>query len=713
MAKSARKHTYNNYFYLIAAILIVLSGYVYIGLFTHYTLENYVTDAQSIIQLNYILAGFLVFILVTSVYRMFFRSDYRFGDKITRKLFLVIFFLILIVSAINIRVANYFIDNSVGRLLRPQIEKLFDNSISLVHKSVEFVVADLSLRTDVAIDYIDKNDNDQGNVPSKDTFQKLIELLKLDEILVYSTNGSLLSYQRSPLDALLPDYLLPSDVIVNVTNTGSYSKVLKVKNGYEFVFYKTYGGNKILVLVENSPDFVDIDSEKVLKDHELYRWIASHQKEIQKIYTGIFIVSLLLSLTVAVLLSLFIAQLILQRIEYLIEGINSINKGQYELGDKADASGDEISQLLYAFNEMGHKLHDVREIEHQQQQEIRHSRDYLEQIINSLSVGVVVLDYAGKVRNSNRLIARMLGVTFKDIHEAFLNDVLESYPDLKEFVDLINYDLAQPANIFEHNLTFKTNRSRHVSVKLVKFKHLNENLFMLLVNDVTNLIQAKQNETWAEIAKRLAHEIKNPLTPIVLSAERLDMKLSAKLASEEQVFLHRMTSQIITQVDELKNMVNKFRDFANINKPNLQRFDFINFFREFAMLYESEDYIHLEFNLKPYSNFISGDIGLLRQVFHNLIKNAIESVANQENKLINIKITNTYKFIQVLIADNGSGFSNQILENLFEPYRTTKIGKGSGLGLAIVKKILDEQKASIEIFNANGANIIIKLPVIK
>jgi nitrogen fixation/metabolism regulation signal transduction histidine kinase len=230
---------------------------------------------------------------------------------------------------------------------------------------------------------------------------------------------------------------------------------------------------------------------------------------------------------------------------------------------------------------------------------------------------------------------------------------------------------------------------------------------------VTNLVKAKQNQAWADIAKRLAHEIKNPLTPIVLSAERIEMKLTPKLAQEDQNFLQRLVKQIIIQVEDLKELVNKFRDFANINKPTLSKTGILQFFNQFYILYENIDYVKLEKNFDGEELFFMGDTSLLRQVFHNLIKNAIESVELVENKQVLIIISKENNSVRILIKDNGQGFDKIIIENLFEPYRTTKGVKGSGLGMAIVKKIIDEHNGKIEVFNDNGANVVVKLPLVE
>ena len=220
---------------------------------------------------------------------------------------------------------------------------------------------------------------------------------------------------------------------------------------------------------------------------------------------------------------------------------------------------------------------------------------------------------------------------------------------------------------------------------------------MTLISDVTNLIKAKQNQAWADIAKRLAHEIKNPLTPIVLSAERIEMKLVPKLSNDDQVFLQRLVKQIIIQVEDLKDLVNKFRDFANINKPNLSKIEMVHFFNQFLTLYENINYIKFEVDIPENEILIMGDSSLLRQVFHNLLKNSIESIENIENKLIKVVLNIQNEYLGITIKDNGNGFENIIMENLFEPYRTTKGVKGSGLGMAIVKKIIDEHNGKIEV----------------
>ena len=294
-----------------------------------------------------------------------------------------------------------------------------------------------------------------------------------------------------------------------------------------------------------------------------------------------------------------------------------------------------------------------------------------------------------------------------------MNEWGDKYKHLESFVEQIINGINASYTDWEENIVVRVKYSiKNLYIRTVKFINNGKIEYITLISDVTNLIKAKQNQAWADIAKRLAHEIKNPLTPIVLSAERIEMKLTPKLIDSDKEFLHRLINQIIIQVDDLKNMVNKFRDFANINKPTLLKINIVEFFNQFMSLYENMDFIKFNSQLGDNKQEINADSGLLRQVFHNLVKNAIESVDNKEGKQVTINLSRGKNSLNILVRDNGEGFAEVIMNNLFEPYGTTKGAKGSGLGMAIVKKIIDDHNGKIEVFNDSGANIVVKLPII-
>jgi len=238
-----------------------------------------------------------------------------------------------------------------------------------------------------------------------------------------------------------------------------------------------------------------------------------------------------------------------------------------------------------------------------------------------------------------------------------------------------------------------------------------DNGYVVVFDDITHLLQAQRDAAWGEVARRLAHEIKNPLTPIQLSAERLEHKLADKLNASDAEVLSRSTHTIVNQVAALKSMVDAFAEYARSPQLNLARLDLNQLVREVLTLYESSS-VHIEVVLAPDLPVVNGDAALLRQVMHNLMRNAEDALADQPQAEIRVRTERVdASSVRLSIEDNGKGFPEALMGRLFEPYVTTK-SKGTGLGLAIVKKIVDEHQGRILAQNMepHGARVCIQLP---
>lgn len=696
--------------FLIVILTLIIFSYFYVTIYSKYDVMLYLNDYKQIIQLNHIIEVLLLITISFFIYKVFFRSTYVFGSVLTKKLFLLLSSVIVIPSLINIKIANYFIDNTVNRLFNPQIEELFDNSFSIAEESIKYFSKELRKKSVISAEYlklVDKNDN-------KADLAKIRNILDVNALSIYGIKGNLILQDKKNDKKYFPN-TLQNYIITKIQNSGYYYEINKDASGnYLFYYYQFYDKDKIIALTQFAPDFIRIDNTKIIQNKDLYLGLLSNKDNLKDVYTSTLIISVLLSISIAVLLSMFFSKFLIKRISNLIENIESIKKGSYK-NNNSFQGNDELSQLITSFNEMSHNLDKVRKLEKYQKDQITAYKNYLENLIKNISLSVVVYDDKFLIKNMNTITQEILDIDIEQVFNIPINKWNKIYPHLEDFCSLIELSFNRSYTNWEENIIVRSNHNiKNLFIKNVKFETNSDMQYIILISDVTNLIKAKQNQAWADIAKRLAHEIKNPLTPIVLSTERIEMKLTPKLCAEDQVFLKRLTNQIIIQVEDLKNLVNKFRDFANINKPNLSKIEVVHFFSQFLTLYDNSnyDYLKIQVNLPKNEAFIMGDSSLLRQVFHNLIKNAIESTENIELKQVDIVINQEDEMIRILIKDNGNGFEQIIMENLFEPYRTTKGVKGSGLGMAIVKKIIDEHNGKIEVFNDNGANVVVKLPLV-
>ena len=214
-----------------------------------------------------------------------------------------------------------------------------------------------------------------------------------------------------------------------------------------------------------------------------------------------------------------------------------------------------------------------------------------------------------------------------------------------------------------------------------------------MFDEITQLIAAQRATAWAEVARRVAHEIKNPLTPIQLSAERLEAKLSPRLSPEDAQILARSTRTIVTQVAALKSMVDEFREYARLPNPKLEPVELNHLVGDVLALYEQST-TRVETRLEPGLPTVMGDRNQLRQVIHNLLQNAQDALAGSDNPNIEVSTGRSMDEAVLSISDNGTGIPEAIQKRVFEPYVTTK-AKGTGLGLAIVKKIVEEHHGRI------------------
>jgi nitrogen fixation/metabolism regulation signal transduction histidine kinase len=322
----------------------------------------------------------------------------------------------------------------------------------------------------------------------------------------------------------------------------------------------------------------------------------------------------------------------------------------------------------------------------------------------------------------NTTAANILRVNIKDWVGNTLCKVTEQYLHLRVFQDAFNLKLAQieqsHANEWQTEISIEQQNKRLLLVcrgAILPIDHQGQRGVVLVFDDVSELIQAEHDAAWGEVARRLAHEIKNPLTPIQLSAERLVRKLEKELSEDSNQFLKRMTQTIIQQVDNLKSMVNAFSDYAKTPAVNLQLADLNNLVQDTAELYKAnEKQADIQLELAPHLPKLRLDTNRMRQLLVNLIKNALEALDDTSMKgCITLKTTLYAHYVQLDIADNGPGIPTELLPRLFEPYVTSK-HKGTGLGLAIVKKIVEEHAGSISAHNnpEKGAMISIQFPLL-
>ncbi len=436
---------------------------------------------------------------------------------------------------------------------------------------------------------------------------------------------------------------------------------------------------------------------------------------LRKMFVGTLTLTLFFAVFVAITLALLLGRQLARPLLMLLKGTQAVAQGDLSPKPELD-TGDELGMLTRQFNVMTRQLADTRT-------SLQESKAFLERVLGSLTAGVCIFDKNYNVVSSNAGADRIFSQDLTQLD----GKPLSSSPALLEFEHAIKegFSTMKLAVLSEGGAEQKSTQSNapvwqkqiqlhstnefdnQLGVTLfVRGTELTSDLRMVVFDDITDVVSAQRSIAWSEVARRLAHEIKNPLTPIQLSAERLQHKLAGKLSPEQEEMINRSTETIIGQVQAMKEMVNDFRDFAKTPTPQLKSVSINTLITEILGLYEGSP---LHKQLDQHCPNIMGDPTQLRQVIHNLLQNAQDATLEgpHPNSPVEVKTElvpygehdgMTQNAVRLTISDSGTGFPAKILARAFEPYVTTK-SKGTGLGLAVVKKIIDDHAAKIEIRN--------------
>jgi nitrogen fixation/metabolism regulation signal transduction histidine kinase len=444
---------------------------------------------------------------------------------------------------------------------------------------------------------------------------------------------------------------------------------------------------------------------------------------LRKMFVGTLTLTLFFALFVAVTLALILGRQLARPLLILLQGTQAVAQG--DLSPKPELNtGDELGMLTRQFNVMTRQLADTRT-------SLQESKSFLETVLGNLTAGVCIFDKNFNIVSSNAGADRIFGQDLTQMDGRPLSDspsliefdqaIKEGFATIKLAVGIESGQMAKDKNtsapVWQKQIQLHSTNEfeNELGVTLfVRGTELTADLRMVVFDDITDVVSAQRSIAWSEVARRLAHEIKNPLTPIQLSAERLQHKLAGKLSPEQEEMMNRSTGTIIGQVQAMKQMVNDFRDFAKTPSPQLKPVSINTLTQEILGLYEGSP---IKTQLDPHSPNIMGDPTQLRQIIHNLLQNAqdatLEGAHQSEPVEVKTELVSYGELngmpqnaVRLTISDSGSGFPAKILARAFEPYVTTK-SKGTGLGLAVVKKIVDDHGAKIEIRNRMQADEVI------
>lgn len=426
---------------------------------------------------------------------------------------------------------------------------------------------------------------------------------------------------------------------------------------------------------------------------------------------------LLMSLLAAIWVAFISIRMIVAPVKELVKGTQAVASGKYDQQLPVIAQ-DDLGFLVESFNEMTQRIAKASQETRMASFEVENQRAYLETILANLTAGVMSFDANYKIRTANQAAYKIFHLSAPEFISETLLKLAQDYEGLAEPFKAIQRFLEQAEDIWQQRLVFLGSNGRQELLcrGTPLFSQDGRKVGAVVVfDDVTDLIQAQKNAAWGEVARRLAHEIKNPLTPIKLSAERLQHKLADKLETADADMLQRSTRTIIGQVEAMKEMVDDFSEYAKPSKKQAVNIDLSQLAEEVRSLYVLKSGVRFHTHYENAPLVMHGDPVSIRQVLHNLIKNALEAIDG--NGQIDLDIhrvqKNNIDFIEIALHDDGVGIKEEQLEQIFEPYVTTKV-KGTGLGLAIVKKIIEEHGGAIWVDTSRkiGAGFIIQLPAL-
>ncbi len=460
-------------------------------------------------------------------------------------------------------------------------------------------------------------------------------------------------------------------------------------------------------------------AESVDTSYLAYQRMLFLREPLKENLTLILTVVFMLSLLAAVYGAFILSRRLVAPIQDLVAGTRAVAEGDFDTR-LPTPTRDEIGFLISSFNDMTQKLAGARREASLSQALVEAERTNLEVILARLSTGVVALEKDLTIRTANQASGAILNLDLEARAGENLADVAKGSPLLEQFVDVARVHLHAGETEWREQIVLRGEVGRRVLTCACTTLPGDEDHaagFVIVFDDITALLQAQRDAAWGEVARRLAHEIKNPLTPIQLSAERLRRKYLHSMDDEEAQILDRATHTIVQQVEAMKEMVNAFSDYARAPDMDISRFSMDKLVHEVVDLYRAQESgIDIVLTSDPSMELIEADIGRVRQILHNLIRNAIEALETSDQGRIDVHVSaaeiDEVDMIQIRVLDNGPGFQEGTVDQVFDPYVTTK-PKGTGLGLAIVKKLVEEHVGTIRAGNNpdGGAQISIRLPL--
>lgn len=729
---------------LVMGVAMVGAGLVLLFLLTLATGNRGVYDANyaALFRVNLAVAAMLLLVITWFGVRLSVRLyQGKFGSRLLLKLAAVFAVVGLLPGLLIYTVSYQFVSRSIESWFDVRVESALAAGLNLGRTTLNVLSKDLSHQARVAA-------NELASVPERSiglTLENWRERLGAIDVVLWDNNGTLIGSAGDSRYALNPErpstaslrLVREQGVLVNVEGLDDAEAVvdgggapvgrMQVLTLVEPARISMGLAPRFLQIVSPLPEVLVTDALAVQAANREYQERALGREGLRRMYIGTLTLALFLAVFGAVVLAVVLGNQLLRPLLVLAEGMREVAAGNLS-PKQALAHRDELGGLTRTFARMTDDLAQARADANHSMSQLDAARAHVQTILDNLTTGVVVLRRDGTVQSANPGADALLHTTLM----AYQGRALQDVPGLSVFgADVQKRFEAQagdtnPAAGQHWQHTFELGEAHEFNsaglgnrTLVARGAGLPHGDWLLVIDDVTDMVSAQRSKAWGEVARRLAHEIKNPLTPIQLAAERMAIKLAPQLPESGQLLLSKSVRTIVEQVDAMKHMVNEFRDYGRLPSAELAPLALNPWLRDMASLYENSD-VPVLFDLSEEIPLILADAQQLRQVLHNVIQNAQDACAPVSIPLVKVSTRwpQTGEWVCLEISDNGGGFEASILKRAFEPYVTTK-PKGTGLGLAVVQKIMEEHGGKIQVSNTEkdgkvlGAKVSLSFVVTK
>jgi len=679
----------------------------------------------------------------------------QFGARLTARFALAFALIGVVPGALIYTLSVQFMSRSIESWFNVRVDTALEAGLNLGRAALDTQVADLEARARSMA--VELNNTSDADVPL--VLTQLREANGVSEAMVFTGGGRMVAFSTSVYGQLLPA-LPPSTVLDQLRVARGYSaaeadtpELPGVGDGLHVrVVIPLAAPGRLesllgagpeprwLQLIQPVPDQIARNANRVQEGFRDYQELALSRLGLRKLYGITLTLALLLAVFASIAVALSLSKRLVRPLLTLASGTQAVSVGDFRPLPEPPQH-DEVGHLTRSFNAMTRQLDEARRMVESNRAQLERSNVYLESVLANLSSGVLVFDESFRVTTVNQGAQAILQADLRSV----IGRPLETAEGMLEFARVVREAFSAHDAVGSERLHWQQQFEitlAHAAADggapttvtlLARGTHLKVdgrgNGYLVVFDDITEVISANRTVAWGEVARRLAHEIKNPLTPIQLSAERLAMKLAERLSPEDARMLERSTNTIVNQVASLKQMVDDFREYARTPPAVMQSVDFNALAADVLALYGWDPVeggprgaraLRLEVDLDHNLPRIEGDPTQLRQVLHNLLANARDAVADQgEQGLVRVATAlaqarqadgSEQPAVRLTVSDSGPGFAPQVLQRACEPYVTTK-PHGTGLGLAIVRKIVDEHGGRMDIANRRdgGARVSILL----